>query len=237
MSTALTGRPQTGHPQTAVFGRGGGEPFDQAIRSGGGQVMLVPRADGGHRRQHDARATVLDVSAYLAPATAAERRTLDASTGPVLDVGCGPGRIVRAAIDAGRLALGIDVSAAAIAHATADGLPVLRRSVFDRLPAEGSWGAVSLFDGNIGIEGAPDALLERCAELLAPGGSLLVETHTDHDRDHRFEATLRHPSGRESDAFPWAEAGALTVLALTEALGMSATTVRHGARTFVVATR
>lgn len=227
MSTALAGRPEVG----TAFGHGGAEPFDHAIRTGGGGVALVPHPDSGQPR------TVLDVSAYLAPATDEERRALEESTGPLLDVGCGPGRIVRAAIDARRLALGIDISPAAIARATADGLPVLRRSVFDPLPAEGSWGAVALFDGNIGIEGDPRALLERCAELLMPGGRLLVETHAEHDRDHRFEARLLHPAGGESGWFPWAEAGAITVLSLTAALGMSATTASHGARTFVVATR
>lgn len=226
MTTALVDR----SGEHAGFGHGGGEPFDRAIRSGGGPLALVPRRRGSAR-------IVLDVSTYLAPATDEERRALSATEGPLLDVGCGPGRIVRAAIDAGRLALGIDISRAAVSHATADGLPVLRRSVFDPLPAEGSWGAVTLFDGNIGIDGNPVALLTRCAELLGKGGRLLVETHPEHERDHRFEAKLEHPTGGASGWFPWAEAGSATVLATATALGMTAMTATYGERTFVVATR
>ena len=215
----------------AGFGHGGGEPFDRAIRSGGGTVALVSRHRGGSAR------SVLDVSAFLAPATDDERRALSVTEGPLLDVGCGPGRIVRAAIDAGRLALGIDISRAAVAHANADGLPVLRRSVFDPLPAEGSWGAVTLFDGNVGIDGNPPALLARCADLLGQGGRLLVETHPEHARDHRFEAKLEHPTGGASGWFPWAEAGSAAVLSTAIELGMTARTATYGARTFVVATR
>lgn len=227
MSTAEAWQPTPG----AEFGSGGAHPFDHAIRTGGGRLSLVPRTRSGRP------ATILDVSDYLAPATVDERRALDETAGPLLDVGCGPGRIVHAAIDAGRLALGIDISRAAVARATADGLPILHRSVFDPLPSEGSWGAVTLFDGNIGIDGDPQRLLRRCAALLAPGGRLLVETHPEHDRDHRFEARLVHPAGGRSGWFPWAEAGAVTVAAAVNSLGMATTTVTHGARTFVVATR
>lgn len=213
------------------FGHGGSEPFDHAIRAGGGLISITT-AD----RRAEVAAT-LDVSAFLAPATAEERQAIALTMGPLLDVGCGPGRIVRAAIDAGRLTLGIDISSAAVVHANAEGLPVLRRSVFDPLPTEGAWGALTLFDGNVGIEGDPEALLARCAGLIRRGGRMVVETHQEHERDRRFEARLVHPSGGSSGWFSWAEAGAATVLSIVRRLGMQATTVTIGDRSFVVATR
>jgi hypothetical protein len=62
--------------------------------------------------------------------------------------------------------LGVDVSPAAVARAKGAGGAVLRRSVFDRLPAEGRWGTALLADGNIGIGGDPHALLRRVRDSL-----------------------------------------------------------------------
>jgi SAM-dependent methyltransferase len=215
----------------AEFGRGGAEPYDLALRGGGGVLALVAGDDGG------GAGVPVDVSAYLAPAGDDERAVLARTAGPVLDVGCGPARMVRAAIEAGRLALGIDISPAAIGLARALGLPVLHRSVFDPLPAEGTWGTVALFDGNVGIGGDPVALLARCAELLSPDGRMVVETHTDAGRDARFAAQLVHPAGARSAWFPWAEAGERAVTRIARDLGMDASTLRVGGRTFVLATR
>ncbi|HEY3143875.1 MAG TPA: class I SAM-dependent methyltransferase, partial [Acidimicrobiales bacterium] len=52
------------------------------------------------------------------------------AAGPVLDVGCGPGRLVHALLARGRAALGIDLSPSAVAEAKARGALVLRRDVF-----------------------------------------------------------------------------------------------------------
>lgn len=224
MSTVLAHTPE----RRAEFGRGGAEPYDLAIRAGGGRLEVV--VDGS-------AATPLDVSVYLGQATDDERRVLGLTAGPVLDVGCGPGRMVHAAIEAGRLSLGIDISPAAVSHARSIGLPVLRRSVFDPLPAEGTWGAVVLLDGNIGIGGDPLALLARGSALLGTGGRMLVETHADRSRFARFDAQLVHPSGGRSSWFPWAEAGADAVAELAAGLGMRVRTVETGGRTFVLATR
>lgn len=99
-----------------------------------------------------------------------------AATGPVLDIGCGRGRFVHAAIMGGHLTLGIDVSESAVRIAQEHGLPVLCRSVFQELPGEGTWGTALLLDGNIGIGGDPVALLRRCAELVRDDdGRILVE--------------------------------------------------------------
>ena len=93
---------------------------------------------------------------------------------PVLDVGCGPGRIVAALAAEGRIALGVDPSPAAIAEA-ARRAPRAAPSVFDPLPGERRWGTVLLLDGNVGIGGDPVALLARAAWLLRPGGVVVAE--------------------------------------------------------------
>ncbi len=95
--------------------------------------------------------------------------------GPVLDVGCGPGRHVVALAERGVPALGIDVTAGVLDLARCRGASVIERSVFDRLPGTGRWATVLLLDGNIGIGGDPPALLRRVSSLLRHDGALLVE--------------------------------------------------------------
>ena len=151
---------------------------------------------------------VLEVDRFMGAADPTDLAALARTRGPVLDVGCGPGRMVRAALCAGRPALGIDVSAAAVRRATATGLPVLHRSLFDPLPREGRWGTVLLLDGNVGIGGDPVRLLQRCAALVAPDGLLLAECHPQTHRDRRFEAIMEDALGRASEPFGWAELGA-----------------------------
>ena len=115
------------------------------------------------------------VDRWKAVPTAEELVVLDRAIGPVLDVGCGPGRHVAALATRGLVALGIDVSAEATALARRLGSTVLRRSVFDRLPNEGRWRTALLFDGNIGIGGDAVALLSRLRDVVSNGGSVLVE--------------------------------------------------------------
>ena len=71
--------------------------------------------------------------------------------------------------------LGIDAAPSAIACAHACGRRVVQRSVFDPIPGEGSWATVLLFDGNIGIGGAPTVLLHRVRELMNEDGCVVVE--------------------------------------------------------------
>jgi SAM-dependent methyltransferase len=112
---------------------------------------------------------------WFEPLTVEDDAVLGRAVGPVLDIGCGPGRHVLALAERGVVALGIDITPAALDLARRRGAPVLARSVFDRVPGAGRWSSALLLDGNLGIGARPEMLLERVASLLAPGGRVLVE--------------------------------------------------------------
>jgi SAM-dependent methyltransferase len=126
-------------------------------------------------RRADGTSMGLALHCWLGPLTAADAAVLERTRGPVLDVGCGPGRHVLALARRGRLALGVDVAPAAVRVARLRGARVIEASVFDGIPGAGTWGSALLLDGNIGIGGDPVALLARLRELLRPDGEVLVE--------------------------------------------------------------
>lgn len=133
--------------------------------------------------------------------------------------------MVKAAILAGHLALGVDVSLTAVEIAQERGLPVLCRSAFHDLPSEGTWGTAMLIDGNIGIGGDPQLLLERCARLVLHDGSgrVLVETHADPAQDRVFEGVVVDDQARTSEPFPWAEVGATALRRYATLAGLALT--------------
>src|SRR5215216_5046549 len=67
--------------------------------------------------------------------------------------------------------LGLDLSPVAVRLARARGAEAIMRSVFADVPRDGTWRTALLLDGNIGIGGAPEALLARARALVAPGGA------------------------------------------------------------------
>jgi hypothetical protein len=75
----------------------------------------------------------------------------------------------------GVLAVGVDVTPAAVALARRGGADVVHGSIFDHLPGAGTWSTALLLDGNIGIGGCPVALLRRVAAMLSPDGRVLAE--------------------------------------------------------------
>lgn len=112
---------------------------------------------------------------WLEPADAVERAALAQVLGPVLDVGCGPGRHLLALAARGVDCLGIDLTPAMVRLARAQGAPAVVGSVFGNVPRAGNWASALLMDGNIGIGGDPVALLRRMTTLLRPDGMILAE--------------------------------------------------------------
>lgn len=154
------------------------------------RVPLVLRGDAGHLAHGDR---------WLSPADEVDHRVLDRCLGPVLDVGCGPGRHTVALAERGVRALGVDITDALLDLARPRGATVLRRSVFDHLPGVGRWGTVLLLDANLGIGGDLEALLARLHELLRPGGIVLAEPASGHDPG----AARIEVEGAAGPWFPW----------------------------------
>jgi SAM-dependent methyltransferase len=202
-----------------------GDPYERALRSASGSLVLY---DVDH-----SRAVALDVPRYLSEPDEVDADVARHLPGPVLDIGCGPGRMLRAALDVGHTALGVDVSHTAVHIARRRGLPVVRQSVFDALPSEGEWGSALLLDGNIGIGGDPAALVSRCAGLLRSSGRLVVETHPAPRRDHRFRGSLRDDDGAPGAPFAWAEVGRIALRTHARAAGLELVREwRSGSRRF-----
>ena len=200
----------------ATFGSGGGEPYAEALGRDHSQVLFLHET----RRGELSGAARLDVARWKADADDTDRSLLESVTGPVLDVGCGPGRMVRAAMELGIEVLGIDVSPAVVEIDTQAGLNVILRSVFDPLPGEGSWQTVLLVDENIGIGGDVDAILARCRDILSPDGEIVVEAHPDPDMNRSYAGKLVDTHGRQSASFPWAEIGLNGLLGSAASLGL-----------------
>ena len=145
----------------------------------------------------------LPLRRYLGPADRTDEQLLRGVHGPVLDVGCGPGRHLHALAARGVFALGVDLSPVAVELATGRGTRAIVASIFDELPGSGRWRTALLLDGNIGIGGAPVRLLERIGSLLRDDGELLVEL--DPPRVPTGSTLARIETDRSvSSWFPWA---------------------------------
>ncbi|HEY8525769.1 MAG TPA: methyltransferase domain-containing protein [Acidimicrobiales bacterium] len=179
----------------------------------------------------------LDVARWHAEVDDVEAGLLGGLPDPVLDVGCGPGRIVAALAGAGRLARGVDPNPAAVALAARRRAPVLRRSVFAPLPGERRWGTVLLLDGNVGIGGDPAALLARARQLLRPGGQVLAELTPPGSPTGALTVRVESPAG-VGPWFRWARVGAGAFAAVAARAGLAAPAVEEvGGRWFGRAVR
>jgi hypothetical protein len=96
---------------------------------------------------------------------------------------------------------------------------VLARSVFDRVPGAGRWSSALLLDGNLGIGGHPEALLERVASLLQPGGAVLVEVEPP-DTTLRTEVVRFDIDDVHGPWFAWTAVGADELSAPAAAAGL-----------------
>ena len=125
----------------------------------------------------------------------------------------------------------------AVEQARRRGVPAVRRSVFDPMPGEGCWDTVLLADGNIGIGGAPLALLRRTAELLDRGGRVVCDLAAP-GTGLRVHAARLVTAPAYSGPFPWAEVGPEAIGPLADQAGLRVLHLRqrHG-RWFAVLTR
>jgi SAM-dependent methyltransferase len=101
------------------------------------------------------------------------RELRDVATGRLLDVGCGKGRFLAAARDAGWQVLGVEFSPTSAAAARlAHGVDVVSGD-FLEAPLEGDFDVITMWHV---LEHLPDpaAAIGRAAELLRPGGRLVV---------------------------------------------------------------
>ena len=220
--------------------------FDSALT--GSPVRLIT---------HDGRELPTAATRWYAPANHDDQWLLRRCTGPTVDLGCGPGRLVAELTARAIPALGIDCSPHAVRECRHRGGAALRRDLFDVLPDEGRWHHALLADGNIGIGGNPHTLLRRCATLIRPGGTLLIETvpptntididtmdiadiHTATDLNAtgscwQGNARLHHPANQTPPSawFAWAVIDTDALIALAEQLQLITTDVHHGTRSFV----
>lgn len=124
-------------------------------------------------------------------------------TGPMLDVGCGEGWLVRELAVRGVTAAGIDVSAPLIAHAEERGGGHFSVATYAQLEADptvapGPWRVIAC---NFALLGDPlHPLLAALRARLAPGGRVLVQTV--HPWSARGDAAYRSAWRTEAfDAF------------------------------------
>jgi SAM-dependent methyltransferase len=168
-----------------------------------GEVASPKRGHAVAVRLSDGSAAPLALDRYLGPADAIDESLLASVRGPVLDVGCGPGRHLHALARRGVFGLGVDLSRVAVELARDRGARAIVASIFDELPGAGTWRTALLLDGNIGIGGGPVRLLARVGALLADGGELLVELDPPGVRTGPVRARLE-ADGAASLWFDWA---------------------------------
>ena len=192
--------------QRPVAWAGSDIPIDHApgIFAGSGLLAHGARDLAGARlRTRCGRNLPFSAARWHAPAAGEEVEALAEVVGPVLDLACGPGRLVSHLVERGVVAVGVDAAPDAVAAAKRRGAPAIQRDLWEALPLEGSWRTVLLFDGNIGIGAHPGKLLARCRELLAPGGSIVAEVGGPGTASLTGEARIEWCEWR-SGWFPWA---------------------------------
>jgi SAM-dependent methyltransferase len=181
---------------------------------------IYVRTEDGDRRR-------LPLEQWLGPLAPADVGALGRVRGPVLDVGCGPGRHVLALARRGELAVGVDITPAAVRYARACGARVVRGSVFAPLPGAGRWRTALLLDGNIGIGGRPVDLLLRLGELLRPDGWIVCELDPPGSPTRSELVALEDDEGLRSAWFPWARVSADGIERIAERARMNVVHLWH----------
>jgi SAM-dependent methyltransferase len=222
--SALHVRPGGPLPADLLYGRLLATAAQHALDGGPPAQALVRVADG--------TSEPLPLERWLAPVDEADMAVLALAEAPVLDLGCGPGRHLAALRESGKPGLGVDLSPVAVRLARGRGVDAISGSLFATVPLAGRWRSALLLDGNIGIGGAPAVLLRRTRELLAPGGSALVELDRPGAPTYRTRVRLEAP-GVVSEWFAWARVGVDGIAAVAERARLVASeTLRAGDRWF-----
>ena len=191
------------------------------IRHEDGEVRLLPAHRWLGGRGHGAQAGS-DGEAFDA---VFDEAVTQMCSGPTIELGCGPGRLVARLIQRGIPALGIDRSATAIRLAGRGGAPALLGDVFEPLPGMGLWQTVLLVDGNVGLGGDPRRILGRAAELLGSGGRCVAEF--DAEPIGIRARWVRLESARDVGPwFRWASVGVDSAATLAGQVGLTLTSVR-----------
>ncbi|MHB8659618.1 MAG: methyltransferase domain-containing protein [Solirubrobacteraceae bacterium] len=159
----------------------------------------------------------LPLDRYLGQADETDEQLLDGLVGPVLDVGCGPGRHLHALAARGVFGLGVDLSPVAVELARGRGVHAIVGSIFGELAGAGSWRSALLLDGNIGIGGLPVRLLERIGALLCDDGVVVIELDPPDAESVSTRARIQ-TRGRSSGWFAWAR---VSVSDIDELAGVS----------------
>jgi 2-polyprenyl-3-methyl-5-hydroxy-6-metoxy-1,4-benzoquinol methylase len=110
-----------------------------------------------------------------------------ASGGSLLDIGCSTGSFVKAAMEAGFAASGVDISGESVKIGRRFGLPLSVCDIFHASPGEQQFDIVTMWAT---LEHLPDPVtaVHRAGELLKQNGLLIVSVPNLHSLTHR---TLR----------------------------------------------
>lgn len=169
-------------------------------------------------RLADGRLLSLPIARWAGPTDVADESLLVRALGPVLDVGCGPGRLTAELHRRGVEVLGLELVENIPVLARAAGAPLHLGDVYGAVPRPCTWQTIVLADGNIGIGGDATRLLGRLCDLLAEGGRILCELHTGAPASGglvRLEGL-----GAASAWFPWTLLGKEALPAVASAAGL-----------------